>query len=444
MKDKRELASRRGFLKGMAMLSALGAPHCKGEEMLPGEQAAYDMYNAKKMPRPDGILAGEPALQAPAPDSMGVAFAVTTLANGFVELADNPEMKKPLCFMAEGRPLARIDERVIHVRLTGLKPGKRYWYRAGAAKIERAVGSWMKPSETVWGKVHSFITPGRKAPSHFAMMNDTHCAFKQMAKITGLYRSLDVPLVVWNGDIPYSFTHTREDLVKNYLLLPENEGFSADTPIALNPGNHEYRGRGALFLDDVVMPRLPTERSLRDIALNRNFAFRMGQIALIGLETGEDKPDHHPANGGYTHFTAHRQAQAKWLKDQFKRREIASAPYVVAFTHIPIVEIFPGANPGTTLVNYAKWQKECADLWGPILTANDVQLVLAAHIHWHKYIPATKERSWAHITGGGTGSWTHQTLVEGKVERGELVVRVHNIDKGGLDGEYRFKPRRRR
>ena len=436
MKD----TNRRGFLKGVATLFALGAVKC-GSAMMPAEQAAYDKYNAMQIPRPEGLLDGEPVLQAPAPDSMGVAFAVTALSNGFVDVADNPEMNNAVRFMADGLPLAGIDDRVILVRMTGLKPGTKYWYRAGAAKLEHPVGYWTKPSEIVWHSVHSFTTAGENAPSHFGMMCDTHAQFKQMSRITKKYRELGVPLVVWNGDIPNSLTNEREDFVKHYLVLPHNEGYAADTSIVLNRGNHDFRGTAANRLGEVMMPRLPSERSMRDIALDRNFAFRMGEIALIGLDTGEDKPDHHPANGGFSRFTPYRIAQTEWLKDQFKRPEIANAPYIVAFVHIPIVEIWPGANPGTLLEDYAVWQKECADMWGPVLTENKVQLVLAGHVHRYSYQAPDATRSWAEIVGGGRGGSTFQTFVEGKVEGGELVMRVYNTDAGTIAGEHRFKPR---
>ena len=433
---------RRSFLKASAMLAAAGAAG-GASAMKPSEQAAHDKYNAMIVPRPEGLLDGEPVLQAPAPDSMGVAFAVTALANGFVELADNPEMKDAVRFMADGLPLAGIDDRVLQIRMTGLKPGAKYWYRAGAAKLAHPVGYWTKPSEIVWSKVHSFTTPGESAPSHFGMMCDTHAAFEQMARITAKYRERGVPLMVWNGDIPTSLTNVREDFVKHYLVPPHNEGYAADTPIVLNRGNHDYRGVAAKRLGEVMMPRLPSERSMRDIALDRNFAFRMGEIALIGLDTGEDKPDFHPANGGFSRFTQYRVAQQAWLKDQFLRPEIAGAPYVVAFVHIPILELWPGANPGTLLEDYATWQKECATLWGPILTENKVQLVLAGHTNRYRYDPPAQGRTWAEIIGGGRGDKTFQTLVEGKVEGGELVVRVFNTDKDVLVGEHRFAPRAR-
>ncbi len=438
--SRQSMTGRRTFLKGAAVLSAASVLKT-GSAMMPAEQAAYDKYNALVIPRPEGLLDGEPVLQVPAPDSMGVAFAVTALANGFAEVADNPEMSNPMRFMAEGMPLAGIDDRVLKVRMTGLKPGTKYWYRAGAAKLEHPIGYWTKPSEIVWSKVHSFMTPGENAPSHFGMMCDTHANFKQMARITKKYRELGVPLMVWNGDIPNSLTNKREDFVKHYLVPPENDGYAADTPIVLNRGNHDFRGTAANRLCEVMMTRLPSERSPRDIALDRNFAIRMGEIALIGLDTGEDKPDHHPANGGFSCFTPYRIAQTAWLKDQFKRPEIANAPYVVAFVHIPLIELWPGANPGTILEDYAVWQKECADMWGPILTENKVQLVLAGHTHRYRYDSATPTRSWAEIIGGGRGNSTFQTLVEGKVENGKLVMRVHNTDAGTIVGEHTFAPR---
>ena len=431
---------RRTFLKGSALVAAAGVLK-PGAAMMPSEQAAYDKYNALKIPRPTGLLDGAPVLQAPAPTSMGVAFAVTALANGFVEVADNPEMKNPTRFMAEGFPLAGIDDRVLLVRLRNLKPGTRYWYRAGAAKLEHPVGYWTKPSEIVWHDVHSFTTPGDGAPSHFGMMCDTHAAFAQMARITKKYRALGVPLVVWNGDIPTSLTNKREDFVKHYLVPPENDGYAADTSIVLNRGNHDFRGTASNRLGEVMMPRLPEERTMRDIALDRNFAFRMGDVALIGLDTGEDKPDHHPANGGFSRFTPYRQAQAVWLKDQFERPEIAKAPYIVAFVHIPLFDSNPNANPGTILEDYAAWQKECAELWGPTLAKNGVQLVMAGHTHRYRFDPATSDRPWAQIVGGGRGNKTFQTLIEGKVEGGELVVRVHNTDADEIVAVHRFKPR---
>ena len=93
---------------------------------MPSEQRAYDKYNALAIPRPDGLLDGEPVLQAPAPDSMGVAFAVTALSNGFVELADNAEMKDPVRFMADGRTVYDAGMSALSYVNTILTAGQGY------------------------------------------------------------------------------------------------------------------------------------------------------------------------------------------------------------------------------------------------------------------------------------------------------------------------------
>ena len=69
---------RRTFLKGSALVAAAGVLK-PGAAMMPSEQAAYDKYNALKIPRPTGLLDGAPVLQAPAPTTMGVAFAVLSV-----------------------------------------------------------------------------------------------------------------------------------------------------------------------------------------------------------------------------------------------------------------------------------------------------------------------------------------------------------------------------
>lgn len=439
--------NRREFLSAGAML-AVAATRRHAWAMNPDEQAAWDRYNAAPQGRSEGVIDSAPFLQVPAPDSMGVAFAVSELANGFAEVADNPEMRNATTFGLDGLPQPAIDERVLQIRLTGLKPATRYWYRVGACGFTHPIGYWMKPKTTEWSKVHSFVTPGEKAESRFAVINDTHAHWEAFRLVTDKLGELDAPVTVWNGDIPTSLTDTREDFVRLILKTPTGEGFAASRPVLLNRGNHDFRGTASIHLENVMMTRLPEERSARDRALDRNFAYRQGDIALIGLDTGEDKPDRHPAFGGVARFEAYRTAQTAWLKDQFKRPEIASAPYVVAFVHIPLFDARPGANPGTILEDWADWQQQCAEEWGPVLTGNRVQLVVAGHKHRYRFDPATQGRSWAQVLGGGPhidkgGDPTRfPTVIEGRVEGGKLVVRVHDVLHRTVAGTFAFDPRR--
>ena len=440
--------NRREFLSGGAMLAAAAVTK-KVSAMNPDEQKAWDAYTAAPTLKSDGsIFDSAPFLQVPAPDSMGVAFAVNELANGFAEVADNPEMKGAVRFAAEGLPLTGFDSRVIQVRMTGLKPATRYWYRVGACGFTHPVGYWMKQKEIAWSQVFSFTTAGEGAESRFAVINDTHAQWKPFKMVTDKLAELKPPVAVWNGDVPTSMTNSREDFIRLFLKPETGAGFAASLPVLLNRGNHDFRGTASGHLENVMMTRLPTERSARDWALGRNFAYRQGDIALIGLDTGEDKPDRHPAFGGTARFEPYRTAQTAWLRDQFRRPEIASAPFVVAFVHIPLFDSRPGANPGTILEDWADWQQQCAEEWGPVLTENRVQVVVAGHKHRYRFDPAAKGRSWAQIVGGGPhiekgGDPTRfPTVIEGLVADGKLVVRAHDVLNNRIAGSFAFDPRK--
>lgn len=407
-------------------------------KMFDYEQAAYDTHREAVVPVPEGLLASAPVLQCPAKGSMGVAFAVSAYSIGYAEVSDKPSMEGTRRFISGEPPLGGCDDRVQLVRMTGLKPGRIYYYRVGAAALGMPTGYWTKQSGIVWSGVHSFTMPGAEAPSRFAMVTDTHGAWDSFGSSVSCLHRLAPPVWVLNGDV-CTHSNTREDLIEAYLCPPKGADYAADFPVLFNPGNHDYRGRGARLLPSVMMERPLAERASAFGPLARNFALRYGDIALIGLETGEDKPDEHPANGGFTRFTEHRRLQTRWLERQFKRPEIASAPYVVAFVHIPIFDADPHANPGTILENFADWQGECGEFWGPILTANRVQLVLAGHCHRFRHDPAAPDRSWAQIVGGGP---KNPTVIEGAVEDGALHVRVYDPLTDANLGEFTFAPRR--
>jgi hypothetical protein len=450
MKKENCAIDRRKFI-GSAALLAAGIVTKDSHAMMPSEQAAWNAYKAAPDVKREGMLDSEPLLHSPAPDSMGIGIAVTGTVLGMAEVADNPEMKNARRYYPEGMPLPRLDDRVVLVRADGLKSGTKYWYRVGAAGLTHPVGYWTKQTIPEWSKVYSFTTPGDNAPSHFAVINDTHVKWEPFKKVTDKLAEIAPQVTIWNGDLPHSLTDRREDWVKIFYKPGSGEGFAASMPIQVNRGNHDFRGLASGKLGEIVLERSALERSVRDRELGWNYAYRQGDIALIGLDTAEDKPDAHPANGGFTCFERYRSAQTKWLADQFKRPEIASAPYIVAFVHIPIYDPDPNANPGTILEDYAMWQKQAADEWGPILTANCVQLVIAGHRHRFRHDPAGAGRSWEQIVGGGpilTGSdgkperKRFPTVIEGRVVDGRLKVKVHDIVSGSLAGEYSYAPRK--
>lgn len=435
---------RRSFIKGSALLAAMSAVGgVRAAGIVNHEQKYHDRWHATQLPVPQKLLDSEPVLQCPAPDSMGVAFAVSDFALGYAEVADNEKMENAVQYACEGVPLAMLDDRVMRIRMTGLKPGTKYWYRVGASTLAFPVGYWKKPSPPEWSKVYSFTTCGENASSHFSVITDTHTNWKTFALLAQKLRAIGAPVTLWLGDAS-SHTETREELIKVFLKTETGGDYATTRPVFFINGNHDFRGRACLHSTEVMMGRLPSERSGRDWPLVRNFAVRQGEIALIGLDTGEDKPDFHPSAGGATRFEPYRTMQTAWLADQFKRPEIVRAPYIVAFMHIPIFDSRPDANPGNTLENYAAWQKQGHDEWGPLLKQYGAQLVVAGHCHCYRYDEPTAERPWAQIVGGGPHMVADKfpTVIEGEVEDGELKVRVHNMFTGKVEATHVFKSRK--
>jgi len=432
------------------MLAAAGfVPAAKA--MDPDEQKAHDLHAAAKVEKPAKLLDSAPFLQVPAETSVGVAFAVTAFSLGKVEVADNPELRGAKVFVTEGMPFASVSARVQTVRLTGLRPATTYYYRIGAAALGHPVGYWMKPSETEWSGVYRFTTAGAQAASRFAVINDTHADWQRLGGVYALLKKFGAPVTVWNGDIPPSLIGDTETAVTYYLKQPVSDGDHAATaPVLFLNGNHDFRGKwNQTRQGEILMPRLASEREAKYAGLVRNFAIRQGDLALIGLDTGEDKPDWHPCFAGCASFSAYRRLQAEWLADQFRRPEIASAPHVVAFCHIPLFDSDPKANPGDRLEDWADWRKDCAELWGPILDRNNVKVLVAGHKHYYRYDAPSAGRNWAQLCGGGPGDGVterhghvrYPTVIGGEVAGGKLVFTVFNALDGSVVAKHEFEPR---
>lgn len=197
-----------------------------------------------------------------------------------------------------------------------------------------------------------------------------------------------------------------------------------------------------------MQPRHPAERTGAEWDLKWNFAVRMGEAALIGMDTGEDKPDGHPKWFGLANFEPYRKAQAVWLEKALARPDIASAKYKILFCHIPLFAApnhpsYPHDGVKIDPQDFAYWSRECHDLWSPILVKHGVQLVVAAHEHHYRFDPATADRPWAQIVGGGPEmpkdkASRFPTVIEGRIEGGKLKITVHNIKTGTVRAVHEF------
>ena len=460
--------NRRDFLKRTAAIAAAAAlpDVAKADEALKAIEAAAEVADdasptaGEVVPQPvqddaalGKLIISAPMLQNYAATSMGVAFAVSDMANGYVRYSDRPDMSGARTVKCGGFRVTDMNEHVMQIRLTGLKPATKYWYTIGADRIAYKGGYDMKITGNEEDpRIYSFTTAGMASNAHFCVINDTHAHWDVMSAATDKIANLAPSCVIWNGDA--SNVEESIDNQVNIFLAPsmDRKDYAAEIPYLFCTGNHDFRGMANRHLERVWMYRQPEERSSRDWDLGRNFAVRMGDIAMIGLDTGEDKLDTNPIFAGLFNSAAYREAQSLWLADALQQEEIASAPYLVAFCHIPLFDPRPDQNPGDVApadkdpryrTDYACWQRTCANMWAPLLQKAGCQLVITAHQHRYRFDAPEGERTWAQIVGGGPSlrGGGHATVIEGLIADGQLKINVHSLEDGRVQESHSFAPR---
>ena len=439
---------RRKFIKSSALAAAaIGVtPYVNA--------ANTDEQQQNKPTSASNLIDSAPVLQNYAATSICVAFSVTDMANGYVEYGLMPDLSDAVKVKSGGFRVTDMNNEVVRVRITGLKTATKYYYRIGADRISYGGGYNMKILESVtMPDIYSFTTAGKDAESHFCVINDTHADWEAFDAVTKKIAQLSPSCVIWNGDA----CNTEESIKsqKQIFLKPQisKDGYAANTPYLFCPGNHDLRGMANRNLENVWMYRQPEERLSRDWDLGRNFAVRMGDIALIGLDTCEDKLDSNPLFAGLFNSQTYREAQTEWLRHALKQKEIASAPHIVAFCHIPLFDDNPKHNPGDVAPadydpdythDFALWQRTCANMWTPLLQKAGCKLIITAHMHKYRFDAPDGNRKWSQIVGGGhslSSKSEFPTVIEGKVQNGELIITVHNIAKGNIEATHTFKAR---
>ena len=424
----KKITDRRRFLRFLGV---------SGAGLVAGIPLSGQSVSAQETPeRP--LVDSPPVLQCPTENGITVVWAVGRPAAGLVEFGTDKE-KLDQTATGEILGLNAYNDRYLHVRLEGLKPNTRYYYRTVTAPLIFHHGQKLERKESVAGDVFSFETSGAgKETVSFSVINDTHNNQPTLKRLMEKLAGIGSGYTVWNGDLVNSYDNS--EIAVEAILRPGGAAFATEHPILFVPGNHDYRGKWARNLS-LALPTWEHEAP-EDRRLSRNFVVRTGPLAMIGLDTGEDRPDWHPAWAGLAKFEPYRIAQRDWLERALKSKAVASAPFVIAFCHIPIFDANPNANGGDVLESWASFQRQAGNLWGPLLTQYGVQLVIAAHMHSFRYDAPTPDRTWTQIVGGGHEPKGQITVIHGKVSENSLEVVVDELNAGEELGRWTFPKRK--
>ncbi len=364
-------------------------------------------------------LVGAPVVQGVSSSAVSVVWGVNDTSTGWVEYGETAALGRLAA--PDGHGLRPLDAVVHRVRLDGLTPGTRYFYRAvsvpvaflGAYDIRRG-----RPFESAVG---SFTTPdeGRGARVEFAVINDTH---EQPETLKALFTTLAASpgdFLFWNGDM-FNDIATHQQMSEQ-LLTPAGMAYAAQRPVWFARGNHDVRGPEARGLG----------RFLDTPGGRFHYSVRQGPVAFLVLDTGEDKPDDAAVYAGLGTFDAYRTAQAAWLAGELQQDHVRSAPFRVVIAHIPLYTT-RDTQPHGGADARAKWHEH--------LARGGVDLLITGHTHRHAWMAPDATRPFGQLTGGGPRP-QDATLIRAEADRERLTARMFRLD-GTLIGEY-VVPRRR-
>jgi len=329
---------------------------------------------------PGPLLAGPPVVQQLTPEGFAVSVAVGQLATGWVEWGLTPKHLDRRA-IASRAGLVQASDRALIVPVAlgehGV-PGRRIYYRVVVQSLSYETAYKLHRGTPSAGPTQSVTLPDPAAARvRVAVVNDTHEHTKTVAALVSRIGAERPDAVVWNGDTCAAAFNTPADAPR-VLLRP---AWAAPRPLLFVPGNHDVRGASAREIRDCLAPG-------PDPTLPYNVAWRCGPVALLTLDTGEDKPDAHPVFAGTAAYEPYRVRQAAWLRAALRRPEIATAPFKVVCCHIPLRGL-PKQNDGLSLQGFAHWSGDGARHWLPVLREARVALVVCGHTHaWRIDDPA--------------------------------------------------------
>jgi predicted phosphodiesterase len=359
-------------------------------------------------------LIGAPVLQNLSSRGVTVVWAVSGSSTGWVEYGETAALENKNDGSEGG--LLPLDSTVFKIRLDGLTPGKKYFYRVGTAPIDFRTAYNIQRHDPLYSPTYSFTVPtGARADSvSFSVINDTHENPPTLEQLMPLLKAGQTDFTLWNGDV---FNDIRSEAqIAQQFLAPAGAPFAAESPLFMARGNHDVRGVAARTLERFV--DLPDGRYY--------YMFRQGPVAFLVLDTGEDKPDTHPAYAGLGDFAAYRTEQQVWLKKVIGEKEFRSAPFRVVFAHIPLLGKY-----------------HCEDgraKWHDLLVKGKVDLVISGHTHRFAYHAPEPGRPYGQLIGGGP-QVAVATLIRGRADTNGLKVTMQKLD-GTEVGSYTF-PRNR-
>ncbi len=322
-----------------------------------------------------------PYLQNPSGGGMTVMWVMTAPATGSLEYGTTRRLGREAKAANSARDICKV-------RLDGLRPGRRYYYRVTAVA---------ESGEEARSDVLSFqaLSP-EKSLVRVAVFNDLHSRRETFRALAARIEGFGHDLVFLNGDCWQDPKREQRNTKILGDLAAYTEGTGAGLrPMVLARGNHEYRGSFSPRMSELFdAPMLDGRRKIGE--QNWYYAFTHGPVRFVVLDCGEDFEKRIEI------FQPYREVQGEWLKREVASDAFREAPFRVLVMHMPIC-------------NNSKWYSEPSrKLWDPILKDAEVDLAVCAHDHDPKLLDPR--------SGRDEGKYPFPVIIGGGPKLNEAVV----------------------
>ena len=346
-----------------------------------------------------------PSLQNPSSTAVTVAIGVSGASTAWVEYGDTPQLGRTATGARHGLNL--FDNLAHHVRLEGLRPGERCFYRVHACPIDFRTAYDIRRGEAIATDIFSFrpFDPAA-AEARFVVWNDTHENAATLARLMEKTAPVPADFLVWNGDV--NNDNYREEKMVEHYLGAGGQPFTRATPLVFVRGNHDTRGPVARLLPRFM--EVPEGRF--------HYSFRHGPLAGVVLDAGEDKPDSTAVYAGLGDFTSYFREQTAWLEAELERPHLREARFRVAFCHIP----FWWQDKG-----FASDANDARSAWHSLLVKGNFAAVISGHTHRHGWFPPDARKPYGQLVGGGPKPEA-ATLIRGTVTTQELSLSMTDLE----------------
>ncbi len=337
-RDKNEFVPMQGAIRELAVYDRALSP----EQVRALFDAGADLLEAPPV-RTALKFFVKPYLQWPTPDGMTIMWETDRPADGVVEWGrTNPPTER----------VAQADPRRIHeVRLDGLAPQTRYFYR---------VRSTEAGGDTLVSDVRTFQTAVRpETPFAFVVLGDSRSNPKTYRRITDLAWHQRPNFVIHVGDIVAVGTNKRQWI---FQCFQPSEGLLAHVPMMPALGNHEQDAHW--YYDYFALPKP-----------EYYYDYTWGNAQFFVVDSDRK-------------LTADSE-QVRWLE---KRMAASKATWKFVYFHHPAFSS-DADDYGDTGTGDSTWgDLKVRNAIVPLCEKYNVDIVFAGHIHVY-------ERSWP-LRGG--------------------------------------------